>query len=76
MGLPGTGAGPFITCEVGPAILLGVIFKFLIGFGGSFSDKYFINFIKVVQCSDEYELKLNVTAEERIKLYPLLNRRK
>ena len=28
----------FITCEKGPAILLGVIFKILIVFGGSFSD--------------------------------------
>ena len=34
---------------------------------------HFIHFIKVVQCSNEHELKLNVTAEERIKLYPLLN---
>ena len=82
IGLPGTGAWSFITYEVGPAILREVIFKILIGFGGSFSDKWafpgghFIHFIKVVQCSDEYELKLNVTAEERIKLYPLLNSRK
>ena len=47
--------------------------------GGHFqiSERYlgsnFIHFIKVVQCSNEHELKLNVTAEERIKLYPLLN---
>ena len=26
----------FITCEVGPSILLGFIFKILIGFGGNF----------------------------------------
>ena len=43
----------------------GLIFKILIGFGDSFSDKgvlpwlLLINFVKV---GNEYELKLNVTA--------------
>ena len=50
--------------------------------GGHFqiSERYLgshlIHFIKVVQCSNERELKLNVAAEERIKPYPLLNSRK
>lgn len=54
----------------GAAILLGAIFKILIGFGGSFSDKgafpeggcILINFLKVAQCMYEGELKLNVTS--------------
>ena len=53
------------------AILLGAIFKVLIGFGGSFSDKgafpggggcILINFMKVAQGIYEGELKLNVTS--------------
>ena len=52
----------------GAAILLGAIFKILIGFGGSFSDKgafpeggcILINFLKVAQYMYEGELKLNV----------------
>ena len=53
------------------AILLGAIFKILIGFGGSFSDKgafpggggcILINFMKVAQGIYEGELKLNVTS--------------
>ena len=45
-----------------------IIFKILIGFGDSFSDKgvlsgvLLINFMKVGQSSNEHELKLNVTA--------------
>ena len=49
---------------------MGAIFKILIGFWGSFSDKgafpeggcILINFLKVAQCMYEGELKLNVTS--------------
>ena len=51
----------FITCEGAPAILLGVIFNILIGFGGSFLHGGSF-FMKVVHSSDERELKLNGTA--------------
>ena len=55
----------------GAAIFGGAIFKILIGFGGSFSDKggfpwgggcILINFMKVAQGIYEGELKLNVTS--------------
>ena len=56
----------------GAAIFRGAIFKILIGFGGSFSDKgafpgrgggcILINFMKVAQGIYEGELKLNVTS--------------
>ena len=52
----------------GGGILLGVIFKLLIGLGGHFqiSECYvrfiLINFINIVQSSNERDLKLNVRA--------------
>lgn len=54
----------------GAAIFGGAIFKILIGFGGSFSDKgafpsggcILINFMKVAQGIYEGQLKLNVTS--------------
>ena len=54
----------------GATIFRGAIFKILIGFGGSFSDKgafpsggcILINFMKVAQGIYEGQLKLNVTS--------------
>lgn len=61
----------------GAAIFRGAIFKILIGFGGSFSDKgafpggecILINFMKVAQGIYEGKLKLNVTSVIRQQQY-------
>ena len=60
-------AGRLLAVREG-GILLGVIFKLLIGLGGHFqiSERYvrfiLINFMKIVQSSNERDLKLNVKA--------------
>ena len=68
-------AGTLITCDVGPAIcwrhfqnLEKLAFKLALG-GGAFSDKealpggsFYLNFMKIVQSSDERELKLRLTS--------------